>query len=205
MAYNKITLNGETKIDLTQDTVTAEDVALGKTFHLNSGESAVGTLEISSEGGEDIMILTKTFNVDNIATDFAEILSLAQAGKLLDLTFNIVSTVNVTINNPRYDRGYATINLSTMEATNNQATSASYPAGFYSFRFNKATTSEISFVGTWLHNTDIIRIKSEGTGYIDSCYTSYNYLKGLMYMYKYESMGILSSAENKEYTIRYFE
>ena len=52
MAYNKITLNGETKIDLTQDTVTAEDVALGKTFHLNSGEIATGTLEISSGGGE---------------------------------------------------------------------------------------------------------------------------------------------------------
>lgn len=43
MAYNKITLNGETKIDLTQDTVTAEDVALGKTFHLKSGEIATGT------------------------------------------------------------------------------------------------------------------------------------------------------------------
>jgi hypothetical protein len=54
MAYNKITLNGETKIDLTQDTVTAEDVALGKTFHLNSGEIATGTLEITSGGGEDM-------------------------------------------------------------------------------------------------------------------------------------------------------
>ena len=43
MAYNKITLNGETKIDLTQDTVTAGDVALGKTFHLSSGEIATGT------------------------------------------------------------------------------------------------------------------------------------------------------------------
>ena len=52
MAYNKITLNGETKIDLTQDTVTAEDVVAGKTFHLNSGETAVGTLEVSSGGGE---------------------------------------------------------------------------------------------------------------------------------------------------------
>lgn len=57
MAYNKITLNGETKIDLTQDTVTAEDVVAGKTFHLNSGETAVGTLEVSSGGG-DVAIAT---------------------------------------------------------------------------------------------------------------------------------------------------
>jgi hypothetical protein len=60
MAYNKITLNGETKIDLTQDTVTAEDVALGKIFHLNSGEQAVGTLEITSGGGSE-EVITETF------------------------------------------------------------------------------------------------------------------------------------------------
>jgi hypothetical protein len=57
MAYNKITLNGETKIDLTQDTVTAKDVALGKTFHLSSGEIATGVLEIQAEDGSEMRVV----------------------------------------------------------------------------------------------------------------------------------------------------
>lgn len=43
MARNKIIINGETYIDLTADTVTAADVAEGKTFHLASGVIAEGT------------------------------------------------------------------------------------------------------------------------------------------------------------------
>ena len=43
MANNKIVYNNETLIDLTGDTATASDVAQGKSFHLASGESAVGT------------------------------------------------------------------------------------------------------------------------------------------------------------------
>lgn len=43
MVANKIELNGETILDLSQDTVTEDDVTLGVTFHLPSGEQAVGT------------------------------------------------------------------------------------------------------------------------------------------------------------------
>lgn len=43
MAVNKVNLNGETLIDLTSDTVTPEDVAVGKTFHLANGEKTMGT------------------------------------------------------------------------------------------------------------------------------------------------------------------
>lgn len=43
MAVNKVMLNESTLIDLTADTATVEDVAEGKTFHLASGEQAVGT------------------------------------------------------------------------------------------------------------------------------------------------------------------
>lgn len=42
MAANKVTLNGETIIDLTTDDVTEDDVKSGVTFHLPSGEQAVG-------------------------------------------------------------------------------------------------------------------------------------------------------------------
>lgn len=43
MAANKIILNGEVLIDLTSDTVTPEDVTLGKLFHKPSGDMGYGT------------------------------------------------------------------------------------------------------------------------------------------------------------------
>lgn len=44
---NKIIYGGNTLIDLTGDTATASDVAVGKTFHLASGLQATGTLSPS--------------------------------------------------------------------------------------------------------------------------------------------------------------
>ena len=47
---NKVEYGGQTLIDLTQDTVTANDVAEGVYFHLPSGQRTVGT---RSGGGVD--------------------------------------------------------------------------------------------------------------------------------------------------------
>lgn len=44
MVGNKIELNGKTILDLSQDTVTENDVALGVTFHLPNGEQGVGRM-----------------------------------------------------------------------------------------------------------------------------------------------------------------
>ena len=50
MAINKVELSdGTVLLDLTADTVTAADVADGKTFHLANGESATGTMTAESE------------------------------------------------------------------------------------------------------------------------------------------------------------
>lgn len=45
MAYNKVEANGETLIDLTSDTVTADTLVSGRTAHLASGERVTGTFE----------------------------------------------------------------------------------------------------------------------------------------------------------------
>lgn len=44
---NKVVINGNPVIDLTQDSVTAADVKKGKTFHLKNGEIATGSLDFS--------------------------------------------------------------------------------------------------------------------------------------------------------------
>ena len=49
MAINKVEANGETLIDLTNDTAEAEDVLEGQTFHLRSGAVATGTYKPSTE------------------------------------------------------------------------------------------------------------------------------------------------------------
>lgn len=43
MAVNKVEVNGETKLDLTQDTVTPENLLSGATSHNAAGEAISGT------------------------------------------------------------------------------------------------------------------------------------------------------------------
>ena len=73
MVANKVILNGETLIDLTQDTANESDVAVGKTFHKSNGEVAVGTnsccgsalpIEISTEA--EMTALLETAEVGSV-------------------------------------------------------------------------------------------------------------------------------------------
>lgn len=60
MNANKIELNGEVLLDLTQDTVTEADVAEGKTFHLADGTPATGT-GVMGGGGGTLVVKRGTF------------------------------------------------------------------------------------------------------------------------------------------------
>ena len=61
MAINKIIVDGVTKIDLSQDTVTANKVLEGLTFHDSTGSLCTGTMKQSSGsvGVGDITLYTK--------------------------------------------------------------------------------------------------------------------------------------------------
>lgn len=63
MAVNKVTYGGETLIDLTGDTVTADKLAQGITAHDASGAEIIGTLVASAT-----KIETGTFSVSNTTT-----------------------------------------------------------------------------------------------------------------------------------------
>lgn len=79
MAVNKVEANGETLIDLTNDTAGASDVLEGKTLHLASGERAEGTYRPSDEiearlkatvghSSKNLLDVTKhvSYNISNI-------------------------------------------------------------------------------------------------------------------------------------------
>ena len=53
MGYNKVVINGVTKIDLSNDTVEADKVLSGYTFHDADGESDAGTCTFDSDTSDD--------------------------------------------------------------------------------------------------------------------------------------------------------
>ena len=65
MAINKIIVDGVTKIDLTQDTVTADKVLEGMTFHDATGSLCTGTMKAGADVG-DLPLYTKyAYNYDD--------------------------------------------------------------------------------------------------------------------------------------------
>ena len=69
MAKNKIIYGGEVLIDLTQDTVTAADLAEGVTAHDKSGAVITGTNTYDSDTSDDTAAVCRvTFNVPVSAT-----------------------------------------------------------------------------------------------------------------------------------------
>lgn len=66
MKANKVTLNGEVLIDLTQDTATEATVVKGSTFHLADGTIATGTaivgkpVEVATSAGMDEILANAT-------------------------------------------------------------------------------------------------------------------------------------------------
>lgn len=96
MNANKIILNDEVLIDLTQDTATEEDVAKGKTFHKADGSVGVGTASggASCTSGTPIVVET--------ATEMDEILANATDDNIGIFYRYIGETTENYINNTLY-------------------------------------------------------------------------------------------------------
>ena len=70
MAINKIIVDGVTKIDLSQDTVTADKVLEGVTFHDATGSSSVGTMTGGGVDVGDLTLYTKyAYNYDDFVSN----------------------------------------------------------------------------------------------------------------------------------------
>lgn len=80
MSVNKVEINGEVKLDLTQDTVTPATLAKGKTAHDSSGTAIVGMMEAGSSKEEQEKSISITANgTYTIKPDVGKTLSKATA------------------------------------------------------------------------------------------------------------------------------
>lgn len=90
MAVNKVIYGSDTLIDLTSDTVTAADVAAGRTLHLASGASATGTASYAAapenNGNADRTNAMLFGSVDSTSTATAFTATVEGLDKLVDGT-----------------------------------------------------------------------------------------------------------------------
>lgn len=113
MARSKIIINGETYIDLTSDTVTAADVASGKTFHLANGTVETGTNTYDSDTSEDTAVIAevlvgKTFHARGTALTG----TMVNNGSVSGTISTKAGTYTVPIG---YHDGSGTVGISTTE------------------------------------------------------------------------------------------
>ena len=66
MSYNKVIINGETKIDLTTDTVAADKMLADTTAHDKAGEQVTGTIPVDQE--PEVSGTTKTYKAGYYST-----------------------------------------------------------------------------------------------------------------------------------------
>lgn len=97
MAINKIIVDGVTKIDLTQDTATADKVLEGYTFHDATGTLLTGTMKAGADVGDFTLYTKYIYNYD-------------------DYTNNNSSVPNVTV----YDEDWNAISCYYMLIRNNE-------------------------------------------------------------------------------------
>lgn len=146
MAVNKVIYDGNTLIDLTSDTVTAESLLSGYTAHDASGASITGT---ASGGGATRTIATATATVSSNATS----ISFTVAGE--PLAFSVKSNTAFTMTS-----GYYIIMAIQYDGTTTDGTYLYYKSGggsghatyysssYYSFTYNNGTLTVSSSSST---------------------------------------------------------
>lgn len=82
MAVNKVEVNGETKLDLTQDTVTPENLLSGATAHNAAGERIVGA---ATAGG-----ITSFPTIEEVKANWTAVNLTAAVGGIIRFTSSII-------------------------------------------------------------------------------------------------------------------
>ena len=82
MAVNKVEVNGETKLDLTQDTVTPENLLSGVTAHNAAGERIVGA---ATAGG-----ITSFPTIEEVKANWTAVNLTAAVGGIIRFTSSII-------------------------------------------------------------------------------------------------------------------
>ena len=146
---NKVDANGQTLIDLTNDTAEAEDVLEGQTFHLRSGAPATGTYRPSDEIEARLEATVGHSNKNLLPITL-------ESGRYTDGGANLTYTVDkaagtITLNGTTRTSGAGYITV--YEDTNGEISGNLYVSGGYSdncyVRVYDYTESPPGYVKNW--------------------------------------------------------
>lgn len=86
MSVSKVTINGETQMDLTQDTVTADNLLTGYTAHRSNGSAVTGGLGVATQSSDGLMSASDKEKLDGVAAG-----ATANIGTITGIMMNGVS------------------------------------------------------------------------------------------------------------------
>lgn len=86
MSYNKVIINGETKIDLTTDTVTADKMLADTTAHDKAGEQVIGAIPVDQE--PEVSGTTTTYKAGYYSTPIVVEENVTAVNDKVDAVYN---------------------------------------------------------------------------------------------------------------------
>ena len=135
MAVNKVEINGEVKLDLTADTVTADTLAEGYTAHNAAGEVVTGTMA----GGDIFAIIGVTYPSGSTCTCTNGTKTLKAKGTSGTAIFNVPSTGTWTVSCTNGDK---TASKSVSITAEGQTTNITLSFGYVLY---EAGTKKVTF------------------------------------------------------------
>ena len=167
MANAKVTLNGVTLIDLTSDTVTANDLLYGKVAHGSDGSSITGTLSTVTHPNPSVSINTTTGIITASHTQSSGLVTGGTTSSTLALstvsgqTINPTESVQTAVASQKYTLGAVKIGAISSDYVGSNITqrsasdlsisgpTVSVPNGYYAT--STSTSIPISFTPGWVY------------------------------------------------------
>lgn len=201
MAKNKVVYNGQTIIDLSQDTVSsAADIVAGKVGHLRDGTQVTGT---ASGGGGASNIVKMDFTTSS-TTGAAATLNISYSGSGYPIAaicyiaggaYNNTSSGNTTWYNStqRYAVGEWAVSKSVQDSTPTYGTSGSQNQGVTCWIYKNSTSSATSYSRSSAMNTNVYS-SSNSSGAGATCMRFQSATK-ISYYVASTSYGLLASTK----------
>lgn len=151
MAYNKIIYNGNTLIDLTEDTVSAADVLAGETFHGADGESTSGAMANRGAVTGTIASKTGSYTIAEGYHNGSGRVSISSTEQAKIIASNIKSGVSILGVQGTYSgesASYQTKSVSYTPSASSQTVTVSADSGYDALNSVEVTVEAIPYTET---------------------------------------------------------